>query len=65
MGSTPTTPTSQLASRCGDLRTGPPLHDIILDLATLKGTEIIVDVGCGNGASAVCSRAADNTWTRS
>jgi SAM-dependent methyltransferase len=32
------------------LRTGPALHDTVLDLATLHGTETIVDVGCGNGA---------------
>jgi SAM-dependent methyltransferase len=32
------------------LRSGPSLYDIILDLAALRGTEVIVDVGCGNGA---------------
>jgi SAM-dependent methyltransferase len=32
------------------LRTGPALYDTVLNLATLRGTETIVDVGCGNGA---------------
>jgi ubiquinone/menaquinone biosynthesis C-methylase UbiE len=32
------------------LRTGPALHDTVLNLATLQGTETIVDIGCGNGA---------------
>lgn len=31
------------------LRTGPALHDVVLDLAALEGTETVVDVGCGNG----------------
>lgn len=32
------------------LRTGPALHDTVLNLAALQGTETIVDIGCGNGA---------------
>ncbi len=31
-------------------RTGPALHDVVLDLAALHGQETVVDVGCGNGA---------------
>lgn len=32
------------------LRTGPALYPTVLDLAELGGTEIVVDVGCGNRA---------------
>jgi SAM-dependent methyltransferase len=32
------------------LRTGPALHTVVLDRAALTGTEIIVDIGCGNGS---------------
>jgi SAM-dependent methyltransferase len=31
------------------LRTGPPLHRTVLDLAALEGAETVVDVGCGIG----------------
>ena len=32
------------------LRSGPPLYETVLDLADLRGQEVVVDVGCGNGA---------------
>jgi ubiquinone/menaquinone biosynthesis C-methylase UbiE len=31
------------------MRTGPSLQCTVIDLAALRGTETIVDVGCGNG----------------
>ncbi len=31
------------------MRTGPPLHTVVLDRAGLAGTETILDIGCGPG----------------
>lgn len=32
-----------------DLAPGPPLSEVVLDLARLTGDETVLDVGCGNG----------------
>src|SRR5262249_26797126 len=40
---------ANLGARQAIWQHGPSLVDIVLDLAELRGDEIVADVGCGNG----------------